>query len=293
MNAPSTSAVLVSVILPAHNREELLTRSIESVLNQTFSDFELIVVDDGSTDGTDEVIARLEDPRVRYVRLEKNRGASAARNVGIRQANGRFLAFQDSDDEWVPEKLEKQLQCLERQDKEVGVVYSDMERIEADGSVLYYRSPTVIPDRLINADMGFYQVYGLGIQSTLIRRECFDHVRTFDERYRCFEDLELFIRLSKHYRFHHLQEPLVRYYETVGVSSDAYAEYNARAFLLRTHARTVGRTHPGFLIREGVAVSWGRCFERAKQTAVARFLRLRYKHWRYRLRSRFKAPGKP
>jgi len=290
MNPPSTSAVLVSIILPTHNREELLMRSLQSVLNQTCPDFELIVVDDGSTDGTAEEIARLEDTRVRFVRLEENRGAGAARNVGIREANGRFLAFQDSDDEWAPEKLEKQLRCLERQSEEVGVVYSDMERVEADGTVSYYRSPTVVPDCLINADTGFYQVFGLGIQSTLIRRECFGRVHAFDERYRCFEDLELFIRLSEHYRFHHLNEPLVRYHKTVGVSSNKYAALKARAFLLSTHARTVVRSHPGFLIREGVAVSRGLCFERARRTAGARFLRSCYYNWRHRLRRGFRVP---
>ena len=287
MNSPGTSTTFVSIVLPTYNRKALLKRAVDSVLNQTHPDFELIVVDDGSTDGTAEAIALLGDPRIRFLQLEQNRGAGAARNAGIQQAIGRFLAFQDSDDEWAADKLEKQLQCMELQGSEVGVVYSDMERVESDGTVRYYRSPTVVPDRLVDPDRAFYQVYGLGIQSTLIRRECFDRVGTFDERYRCFEDLELFIRLLKHYRFHHLQEPLVRYYKTSGVSTDGVAEFRARTLLLSTHAREIARTKPLFLIGESGRVIWGNSYERMKQTPAVRLFKSHYDRWRWRVHGRF------
>ena len=289
MNASGTTDSVVSIILPTYNREALLARAIDSVLDQTRQDFELIVVDDGSTDGTADAMAHRVDPRIRFLQLEKNRGAGAARNVGIRQATGRYLAFQDSDDEWAPKKLEKQLQCMERQGSDVGVVYCDMARVAADGTVKYYRSPTVVPDRLVDPGRAFYQVYGLGIQSTLIRRECFDQVGTFDERYRCFEDLELFIRLLKHYRFHHLQEPLVRYYKTSGVSTDGVAEFRARTLLLSTYAREIVRTQPLFLVRESGRVVWGRSCERVKQMAVSRLVKCHYDRWRWREHSRFNA----
>src|SRR5215207_1289449 len=103
----------VSVVLPTYNRAPLLGRSIQSVLGQSYGDFELLVIDDGSTDGTDGVVAAFGDPRVRYVQLERNRGAGAARSVGIRMSRGRFLAFQDSDDEWLPSKLMKQMSAFE------------------------------------------------------------------------------------------------------------------------------------------------------------------------------------
>src|SRR5215218_7102231 len=92
----------VSVVIPTYNRAPLLGRSIRSVLAQCYEDFEVIVVDDGSTDDTAEVVAGFRDARVSYVRLARNTGAGAARNVGIRLARGGFLAFQDSDDEWMP-----------------------------------------------------------------------------------------------------------------------------------------------------------------------------------------------
>src|SRR5262245_52205489 len=90
----------VSIVIPTYNRAALIARSIQSVLNQSYADFELLVIDDGSTDETEGVVARFFDLRINYVRLASNAGASAARNVGIRISKGKFIAFQDSDDEW-------------------------------------------------------------------------------------------------------------------------------------------------------------------------------------------------
>ena len=123
---------MVSVILPTYNRASLIARSLESVLNQSFADFEVLVVDDGSTDETASVVAEFCDPRVNYIRLPNNAGAAAARNVGIRISKGRFLAFQDSDDEWFPENLAKHMSVFEQNSHKLGVVYSDMERIRLD-----------------------------------------------------------------------------------------------------------------------------------------------------------------
>lgn len=103
----------VSVIIPTYNRAHLIGRAIKSVLNQTYKDFEIIIVDDGSTDKTEEVVKDFKDERVRYIRREKNKGGSAARNTGIKAARGEYIAFQDSDDEWLPEKLEKQMKAFE------------------------------------------------------------------------------------------------------------------------------------------------------------------------------------
>ena len=117
----------VSVIIPTYNRAKLLPRAIKSVLNQTFKDFEVIIVDDGSTDNTEEVINEFQkhNKRIKYIRHEKNKGAAAARNTGIKIAQGEYIAFQDSDDEWLPNKLEKQMEIFESAPAEIGVVYTD------------------------------------------------------------------------------------------------------------------------------------------------------------------------
>ena len=244
----------VTVVLPTYDREPLLWRSIRSVLDQTYEDFELIIVDDGSTDATAESVARFGDRRLRCIRLAENRGAAAARNVGIRAATGRFIAFQDSDDEWLPSKLERHMRAFETCGPEVGVVYSDMQRIRRDGSPQYHRSPSVVPGVLIDPGTRFYQVCKLGIQSTVIRRECLAAVGGFNEAFPALEDLELFIRLSKRYGFHHLEVPLVRYYETDGLSQNMPAKLVARTLLLGLYQKELEQDDMAFVIQESGAL---------------------------------------
>src|SRR2546429_9117536 len=114
----------VSVIIPTYNRAEFLCSAITSVLNQTFHNFEIIVVDDASQDHTREVMNSLGDKRIRYIRHEKNKGVAATRNTGLVNAKGTYIAFLDDDDEWLPEKLQKQFNLLESCQNIVGVVYT-------------------------------------------------------------------------------------------------------------------------------------------------------------------------
>lgn len=256
----------VSIVLPTYDRGSLIGRSIQSVLEQTYEDFELIVVDDGSTDATADEVARFDDPRVRYLRLDQNRGAAAARNAGIRQSAGPLLAFQDSDDEWLPEKLARHMQAFATCGDEIGIVYSDMERIWRDGTVHYHRSPDITPGVLIDADTRFYQVCRLGIQSTVIRRECLEAVGDFNEAFPALEDLELFIRLSRRYRFHHLEVPLVRYHDTDGLSQNAPAKVIARSLLLGLYREDLQQHDPEFLARE---LAWLRAAGRPREGAAS------------------------
>ncbi|MFL6333560.1 MAG: glycosyltransferase family 2 protein [Pyrinomonadaceae bacterium] len=251
-NGPSysTPEPAVSVVIPTYNRAPLLGRSIRSVLAQCFEDFEVIVVDDGSTDETAEVVAAFDDPRVSYVRLARNTGAGAARNVGIRLARGKFLAFQDSDDEWLPSKLSKQMAAFARGTSELGVVYSDMQRVWGDGTTSYLAAPTVLSGRLVGSGVGFYQVCDLGVQSTLIRREWLDAAGHFNEELPALEDLEMFIRLSRLCAFQRLREPLVRYYDTQGLSKDRYAKWVSRKVILRLYYKELLARNPVFVFKE-------------------------------------------
>ena len=215
-------------------------------------DFEVVVVDDASARDTRSAVASLGDERLRCVRLDANVGPAAARNRGVREAIAALVAFQDSDDEWFPEKLAKQLAVLDAGGEELGVVTSDMLRVHASGETTYHRSPDIEPGRLLDPETGFYQAFALGTQCALVRRETFDAVGGFDERLRCFEDLDLFLRLAARTRFHRLAEPLVRYHETGGLTTDVRAEIAARACLWRKHAPTLWRESPGFLLREGL-----------------------------------------
>jgi glycosyltransferase involved in cell wall biosynthesis len=229
----------VSVILPTFNRASTLERAVRSVLEQTWDDLELIVVDDGSSDNTGEVIAGLGDPRLRSIRLEENRGAAHARNVGIEEARGDYIAFQDSDDEWLPEKLYRQMQAMDSAPRGTGVIYTDMLRVGREGQSGYMRSPEVEFASPINRETHDYQVFRLGIQTILTRRSCIEEVGRFDESLPKFIDLDLLTRLSVRYRFLHIREALVRYYSSEGITSNIYNEFVARRLLLEKYGEYI------------------------------------------------------
>lgn len=210
MNVPK-----VSVILPAYNRAHLLERSVSSVLRQTYNDFELIIVDDASTDDTEKLVRGLSDPRLRYIRHEKNQGVSAARNTGIADSKAAYIAFQDSDDEWVEDKLEKQVALMDQLPETVGIVYCDFIRHTADGSAEYFPLSKIMPED----GLFFYRALAgemprIGPPAVLVRRECFEKVGYFDTRISWLEDWEWAVRVSRHYLLHHMDEALVHVYET-------------------------------------------------------------------------------
>ena len=130
---------LVSVIIPTRNRVEMLCRAVNSVLSQTFDNLECIVVDDESHDNTEKVINSFEDDRLKYFRHEKNKGASAARNTGIRQSKGGLIAFLDDDDEWIATKLEKQVPLLKGLPERFGMVYCWMDYYDANNKLVSCR----------------------------------------------------------------------------------------------------------------------------------------------------------
>jgi len=226
---------IVSVVIPTYNRAHVLTRAIQSVLNQTYQDFEIIVVDDHSTDNTEEVVKSFNDPRIRYIRHEENRGAAAARNTGIMVAKGEFIAFQDSDDEWLPEKLEKQMQVFESASAKVGVVYTAMLRVQGRERI-YIPSSKVkrkggyIHDNLLEGNF-------VGTPTAVVKRECLKLSGVFDERLPRLQDWELFIRISKAYEFKCVDEPLVVSHSTPdSISANQATLIEALILILEKHS---------------------------------------------------------
>lgn len=199
----------VSVIIPAYNYAGYLPEAIESVLNQTFRDFELLVVDDGSTDNTREVMrAFLHDPKARYV-YQENQGLAAARNAGIRNTNGEFVAFLDADDVWLEQKLEKQVEIMDSK-PEVGLVYTDIYFIDGEGKILTDRQWARRRKKTMFEDLLFSNVITGSASSSLIRRECLDRVGLFDESFKSLEDLDLWLRIARHYEFERVDERLTK-----------------------------------------------------------------------------------
>jgi len=200
----------VSVIIPTYNRRNLLGRAINSVLNQNYQDFELIIVDDGSTDNTVKLVKSFNYEIIKYIRHDKNRGVSAARNTGIRVAKGDYIAFQDSDDEWMPEKLERQIRAFETASPVIGIVYTGRYRIINNQKD--YAPPTKLTPRDGDLSCRLLRAPWMPPQATLVKRECFKRVGMFNERFRALGDWELFLRMSKYYQFKFIDEPLVILY---------------------------------------------------------------------------------
>jgi glycosyltransferase involved in cell wall biosynthesis len=212
----------VSVILPTYNRAHLVGRAILSVLNQTYRDFELIVVDDASIDDTRRVTESFDDERIEYIRHGDNRGAAAARNTGIEASRGEYIAFQDSDDEWLPEKLERQMRAFKGAPPKIGVVYSSFWQVRERDRRLWpprlRKLANVIPSktRRLEGDVHHALLRGnfVTTQAAVVRRTCLERAGLFDERLPRFQDWELWLRISRHYHFKYIDEPLVLVYYT-------------------------------------------------------------------------------
>jgi glycosyltransferase involved in cell wall biosynthesis len=224
---------LVSVILPCRNRASTLKRAIDSVLKQTFSDLELVIVDDGSTDQSQEIFNYLADERVRCYQFAQSRGAAAARNHGIEATTSPFVAFQDSDDEWHPDKLSIQLEAIKSAN--VGLVYSHMLRVSSSGIESIFLAPEPTFEDIYDVDLQKYSLENIGIQSCLIDRESFKRSGLFDESLPALEDLDLFIRLTGICGFKRLDVPLVKYHESDGLSTNVEAQAKARRMLFQKY----------------------------------------------------------
>jgi glycosyltransferase involved in cell wall biosynthesis len=184
----------VTVIIPTFNRAAIVGRAIRSVLAQTFQDWELIVVDDCSTDGTGQEVRSFSDHRIKYIRHDRNRRGGAARNTGLRCARGEYVAFLDDDDEWLPEKLEKELQVFRSSDPLVGLVYSGMILSDECGRILKVRVPTIsgwVHDELLDRDF-------IGSCSRVtVKKQVLDRVAGFDDAFANCQDYDLWLRVTR------------------------------------------------------------------------------------------------
>ncbi len=191
------AAPSVTVIIPTYNSARFLPESLECVLNQTFRDFEILVVDDGSTDNTEQAIAPYLG-QIRYIKKE-NGGPAAARNLGISEARGEFIAFLDADDLWMPDKLELQISRM-NEHPEFGVVFTDDAIFDETGITRkslkdqFVISTGNVFDKLLTDHF-------ICMSSVMIRRKCLEQIGVFDETLIGAEDYNLFLRLASRYKF--------------------------------------------------------------------------------------------
>ena len=240
-----TEPGLISVILPTKNRAGVLERSIRSVLDQTYENIELIVVDDASTDGTGELVNSIKEPRLRYVLMGESRGAAQARNIGIIQAGGALIAFQDSDDAWLPDKLRLQVQSLGAASDEAGVcVCSSRYTVRGrtavtshgDGEIDHQRAVRMIVDGA-----------GYATPTILVKKEVFESVGVFDESLPRLQDYEFTLRAAAGgWNFVLMPQVLVNHdinVDSISYSADNYTR--ALGIIVEKHADLLRRYRAG------------------------------------------------
>jgi len=208
----------VSVIIPTYNRSTLLQRSIESAKMQTIDNIEVIVVDDCSTDNTSEIVKKYSEEEVKYIKHDKNKGVSAARNTGIKTASGMYLAFLDSDDVWHPQKIEKQLQVIQNSYNHKAVYCACTQK---SNSILKQMFSYLLPE-LEGKSGGEELICDILSQklpvhpgsTLLLESKIIDRIGYFDEDLRRQEDLEFIARLLSETNIKYINEPLVTLYDT-------------------------------------------------------------------------------
>lgn len=204
----SSATPLVSCIIACYNRPDYVREAIQSALDQTYPNLEIIVVDDGSTDDTPEVLASYGD-KIKVVR-QANSGTAAARNAGIAVSHGKYLAWLDSDDAWLPQKIAVQVEVAERH-AEIGVVFTLCQAMDENGNPPPPSEPLPVPQGVIREDILRMLVVESQVMtpSCLVRRETFDRAGWYDPEFSA-EDWELNLRLAREAPFAYLDCPLTR-----------------------------------------------------------------------------------
>lgn len=202
---PMSNSPLISVVLPTYNRAKYLKRTIDSILSQaTEYSYEIIVVDDASSDDTEDLIQKIDNERIQYFRLLKNSGGGKARNTGIANAKGKYVAFIDSDTTWHEGKIQQQIELLEKNDNYIGC-YSRFVKISS-------RSSKVLPNEIPTPESAAGKILldnFIDTPTSVVRTEFLNKTGGFDENLPRFQDWELFIRLTQLGKFYGFPKPLI------------------------------------------------------------------------------------
>ncbi|MCK4434621.1 glycosyltransferase, partial [Candidatus Bathyarchaeota archaeon] len=200
----------VSVVLTCYNGARWISRSIESVLAQTYEDFELVIIDDGSTDNSKERVAfYLCDERVRYI-YQENKGFSAAVNKGIKESTGNLIGFIGQDDMWMPNKLGLQVKYFSEHE-DVDLVHSDFCSVDSEGQIIRVRNIMVPNFSSMKKTIEYlFLTNFIGFETVLVKRKCFDEVGFFDEHMVGFSDHDMWLRVVGKFNIGYLDLPLVK-----------------------------------------------------------------------------------
>jgi len=198
----------VSIVIPTLNRAHLVSRAIKSVLNQTYQFFEIIVVDDGSTDETEKIIQEFRNKRIKYIKHKKSKGPGAARNTGIKASSGYYIAFLDSDDEWLPTKLEKQINLFKKNTFNTGLIYCGVAHIDQINRNVKEKWIPKYRGYVFEKNLSANFVVS-GSSSVIVQRKALKKAGKFDESLPSCEDWDLWIRIANYFEFDYVPEILV------------------------------------------------------------------------------------
>ena len=233
----------VSVVLPAYNRESTIEISVRSVLEQTYSDLEVLAVDDCSTDATAAVLEGISDPRLKVIRCEKNGGACRARNIGIAHAQGNYIAFQDSDDMWHKNRLEKTMRAL-REEKADFVFCAREMPIRQKGIETTKRIPDYDLNEKEDKLAALLRFNCVSTQTILATREVFQNVQ-FDPAFPRFQDWDLALQVLLHgFHMYYLDEVLVQCTAQENSISNSYRKAEEAYRLLENKYRKEYEARP-------------------------------------------------
>lgn len=273
----------ISVIIPTHNRAELLPRAVRSVQNQTRAVDEIIIVSDGSTDNTEETVNALaeQDERIHLIAYHPGRNGNYARNRGIEAATGEFIAFLDDDDEWLPRKTELQMELFEK-DPEVGLVYSSQNCIYLDTGITYQTQPMWRGDLskriFIRGEMGTPS-------QVMVRKKVLDNTGPFDLDLEALQDYDLWIRCCLVTKVDFVPEPCINYYNSTNtdqVSSKTDKYIKSRLYIREKYRDEIAKFGKEFeqkvdiIVRNRIAE---RCMRNGQNREARRYA---VKAWRIR-----------
>ena len=245
----------VSVIIRTYNRADLIERALKSALRQSFQDLEIIVADDGSTDQTAGIVNQLKltDSRISFFSQDHVGVPGRPLNLGLRHSHGKYIAILDSDDEWLPSKLEKQVKLLESVDSQIGFVSCYTTLVHPHGTEQEKKpSKTEAP-----LEMSLMRKFPFAFSSVLAKREVFDYIGPIDENYKIMDDWDAHIRIATKYNYDFVPEPLCRYHvhdSNISFSQDYTRQATDLTYLLNKHL-ALFKKHPKILEHQYITLA--------------------------------------
>lgn len=232
---------LISVVIPSYNRSTTIPRAIRSVLNQTYRDFEILIVDDCSTDNTKDIMSEMfsAENKIRYLTHSMNRGAQAARNTGIKASKGDWIAFLDSDDVWVHQKLQWQVDCLRKHNFEKDlVIHGNALAIEELSGRKYEMKPAISGNTSYRC---LLERCGPMFQAILCSKTSLEKISFLDENVPSFQEWDTSIRLAQHCEFIHLDKTLFVYNKHLGetISKNLLKDIEGYQYIIDKHEEQI------------------------------------------------------